>query len=336
MLTVLALLSAGSAPAGCFNGGAFVGAQAGFARLMLKKEAAAKPITQADATAQIKKITDAAGIANLILTIDKVVFNKAPAADTYQVSIDLSDLKVGSADDKTKAAQRVVDALNKALAESSFKTAKTVTVVALNPATQADQFASADLAGAKVVTDWLSPDNTKKYSANLVAADAETKYTSNNGFAGIHAGYLGRVNDKCLVGGLVEGNWVFGKGLTPDGGVEDKDTFARFNAGVFLRAMFNLTHNFMAGADLGFAMQEFRQFKQDASGANTKDKESKFFWNPAARVVLGFALTDNILATAHFGGVFPMLKQDSLRSTAVKTKYSNWNGGVGISYAFGA
>lgn len=334
MLTVLALLSAGSAPAGCFNGGAFVGAQAGFARLMLKKEAAAKPITKADADAKITSIMTAAG--NITFAADKAAFNKPLAAGTYQVSIDLSDLNANVAADKTTAAQRVVDAFNKALADSNFKTATTVTVVALNSSVQGAAFTLQDLTGAKVVTDWLSADNAKKYSANLVAADAETKYTSNNGFAGIHAGYLGRVNDKCLVGGLVEGNWGFGKGLTPDGGVEDKDTFARFNAGVFLRAMFNLTHNFMAGADLGFAMQEFRQFKQDASGANTKDKESKFFWNPAARVVLGLALTDNILATAHFGGVFPMLKQDSLRSTAVKTKYSNWNGGVGISYAFGA
>jgi len=176
------------------------------------------------------------------------------------------------------------------------------------------------------------------YSAKLVKADGEQKYSSNNGFAGIHAGYLGRVNDKFLVGGLVEGNWVFGQDMKVDSNAI-KDTNARFNVNVFLRALFNMTEKFMVGADIGFSGQEIRQPKQNAAvDANGKtkssDKESKWFWNPAARLVLGVALTENILATAHFGGVFPMMKQDSL-DKSVKAKYSNFHGGVGISYAFG-
>lgn len=333
MLTVLALLSAGSAPAGCFNGGAFVGAQAGFARLILKKEAAAKPITQAIADKAFDTVV--AALSNpASYTMYDAVADKA-AVDA------LKDFDAGVATLKVPVAGATPASINAAFVAFVRQIPSAQDLTSVKIALIGDAQAKANFANtlaAMVTAVGVEVAKIKKADvvAGLVAADAETKYTSNNGFAGIHAGYLGRVNDKCLVGGLVEGNWVFGKGLTPDGGVEDKDTFARFNAGVFLRAMFNLTHNFMAGADLGFAMQEFRQFKQDASGANTKDKESKFFWNPAARVVLGFALTDNILATAHFGGVFPMLKQDSLRSTAVKTKYSNWNGGVGIAYAFGA
>jgi len=68
----------------------------------------------------------------------------------------------------------------------------------------------------------------------LVNAEAEGKYTSNNGFAGVHAGYLGRMNDKLLIGGLVEGNWVFGKDLKLDlTDAEVKDTAARFNVNAY-------------------------------------------------------------------------------------------------------
>ena len=331
LLSTLLLATAGTS-AGCFNGGALVGAQAGFMRANLKQEAKAKPISEADAQSQVTKLL---AIAPAFST-DADAFAKIQESkdDTYNVLVNLSSFDNATDAGKASAGAAFVAALDKAFKSDSFKTAKTFTIQILNKTGK--EFAAADFSGLKVVTDFVAAENTKKIVATIVKSDQEVKYTSNNGFAGIHAGYLGRVNDKFLVGGLVEGNWVFGQDMKKDS-VEQKDTSARFNVNVFLRAMFNLTEKFMAGADLGFSGQEIRQLKAGAvSSSSTKssDKESKWFWNPAARLVLGVALTENILATAHFGGVFPMMKQDSL-DKSVKAKYSNFHGGVGISYAFG-
>lgn len=337
LLSTLLLATAGTS-AGCFNGGALVGAQAGFMRAILKQAAKATPIKEDEAKSKIDSLA-AAGIA----VSSKDAYAKASEGLdkdlNYTIKIDANGLDKTKDEDKKALIAKYVAAFNAASVAEGIKTAKTVKVLVLVNDEAAKAFGDADLNTArsdKSVTDLLTEENKKKLAKALVASDAEVKYTSNNGFAGIHAGYLGRVNDKFLVGGLVEGNWVFGQDMKVDSNAI-KDTNARFNVNVFLRAMFNLTEKFMAGADLGFSGQEIRQLKAPlAAGTTAKssDKESKWFWNPAARLVLGVALTENILATAHFGGVFPMMKQDSL-DKSVKAKYSNFHGGVGISYAFG-
>lgn len=324
MLSLLALSFAGSAPAGCFNGGALVGAQVGYMYLKLKQEAKAKPITKAEADA-----------------FYNVVRESLADEGMYAVSDDKDVIKsIKEFNEVSKVATLVITSTDELKSEALYKKLagfaglRGVRIVLLTDKAGKDKFDKA--AAAKIATDFLGKE--EDFSGKLVKADGEQKYSSNNGFAGIHAGYLGRINDKFLVGGLVEGNWVFGQDMKVDS-VAVKDTSARFNVNIFLRAMFNLTEKFMVGADLGFSGQEIRQLKSTATvaaGATAKssDKESKWFWNPAARLVLGVALTENILATAHFGGVFPMMKQDSL-DKSVKAKYSNFHGGVGISYAFG-
>lgn len=329
MLILLALAAAGAAPAGCFNGGALVGAQAGFSHIIIKRLAKDKAISKDDATKVIDAIIAAAGGNVDLFTAD------SSSTDTTKITDDKADVYVSvpKGADADKIAQATADELSK-LKSNSKLTISSITYkidAADNWATYFDATGKAasvlkDAFAKTVLTDFAK--NKDALVKTRVNDDAEMKYTSNNGFAGLHVGYLGRVNEKFLVGGLVEGNWVFGQDMKVDSTAE-KDTSARFNANLFLRAMFNLTGNFMAGADLGVAFQEIRTLKE----VGKTDKESKWFWGPAARLVLGVALTDNILATAHFGGVFP-IKQDHFRKD-FKAKYSNFHGGVGISYAFG-
>jgi len=333
MLTLLALACAGTpASTGCFCGGAFVGAQAGFTRITLKKEAKAKAISKDDAGKLFDNITSSLKDAASYTAVTKA------DADTTKVDakVKLVRVDVKSGDDAAtinKAVSKALEGFTTTDGISALKGFDSVKVIVAGDTTAPAAFDAT--AKTAVVADVTKNINTLKRDdvvKSIVAADAETKYTSNNGFAGLHAGYLGRVNDKFLFGGLVEGNWVFGQDMKNDQTSQDeKDTKARFNASAYLRAMFSLTEKFMAGADLGFSGQEIRQLKE----VGKTDKESKWFWNPAARLVLGVALTDNVLATAHFGGVFPMIKQDSLKDASVKAKYSNFHGGVGISYVFG-
>lgn len=330
MLSLLGLVLASTpASTGCFNGGAFVGAQGGFTHIMLKRLAKDKAITKDEAEKQVKLFAEAAP-SFVEKSAKKADYDdvKTFDADTYSVKVDLTDLKTATGDDLKTAATRVVDAIKAAVKTDDGRKSKSVKLLVLQDKAAADFTGS--LAGADAFKDFKDEKKRDAFAKELVNSEAEAKYTSNNGFAGLHVGYLGRVNDKFLVGGLVEGNWVFGQNLKEDK-EELKETKARFNVNVFLRAMFNLTDKFMAGADLGFSGQEIRQEKE----VGKKDKESKWFWNPAARLVLGVTLTDNILATAHVGGVFPMMKQDSLKDKSVKAKYSNFHGGVGISYVFG-
>jgi hypothetical protein len=335
MLTLLALASAaGAAPAGCFNGGALVGAQAGFSHIEIKRLAKDKAISKDDAD----KVFDALA-SILTATFEGADNNTDEGKKTTTTDKDgntkvyVSISKDAKADDVAAAFKKEIDGLR------NSSTLKITSVTLQTDPTEAGAWtnggANFDAAGKptgiladgiKKATDALGKKDD--FTKVRVALDAETKYTSNNGFAGIHVGYLGRVNEKFLVGGLVEGNWVFGQDMKVDSTAE-KDTSARFNANLFLRAVFNLTGNFMAGADLGVSFQEIRTLKE----VGKTDKESKWFWGPAARLVLGVALTDNILATAHFGGVFP-IKQDHFKKD-FKAKYSNFHGGVGISYAFG-
>ena len=318
MLSLLALLSAGSAPAAGFAGGALVGAQAGYSYINLKRLAKDKATTKAQADAAVGVI---AAVVDASFTAD------ANAATKYDAATDTLTVRIEKGDDAAAAVQKVTDAVS-----GYAKTVKVLNVVVANAVLNADTKIGDTAADAAVAFKAaFAKSKSEDVSKTFVNAEAEGKYTSNNGFAGVHAGYLGRVNDKFLVGGLVEGNWVFGKDLKLDlDDKEVKDTSARFNVNAYLRAMFNLTDKFLAGVDLGVAGQEIRKLKE----AGKTDKESKWFWGPAARLVLGVSLTDNILATAHFGGVFPV-KQDHFDKD-FKAKYTNFTGGVGISYAFGA
>lgn len=335
MLTLLALASAAGTPSCGFNGGALVGAQAGFMHIMHKKLAKDGAITKDMADTKVKLFADAVGAAAAYdfkdSATDKAAYDNTKDFDNevYTLKIDLTALKAAG-DDLKAAAGKVVDAFNTALRSESFAKAKTVKVLVLHDKAKAD-FSTVSLNTQEAVKAAVTDSERTRLSKSFVDADAELKYTSNNGFAGIHVGYLGRVNEKFLAGGVVEGNWVFGQDIKQDS-VSLKDYSARFNANVFLRAMFNLTEKFLVGADLGASFQEIRKPKDVQTGTTT-DKESKWFWGPAARLVLGVALTDNILATAHVGGVFP-IKQDHW-DKSFKAKYSNFHGGVGISYAFG-
>jgi|GEM_PF-6171126 len=323
MLSLLALLSAGTAPAAGFAGGALIGAQAGYSYINLKRLAKDKAITKDEAG----KLYDA------IYTSLTTAANYTPydtVADAAAIAALKDDEKAGTVVVKVSSPKKVEDYVQAFETLKGKRGVKVVQVAVVTDAAGKGAFnAGVIVAGIKTELDKVKRDDVVKA---LVNEDAEGKYTSNNGFAGVHVGYLGRVNDKFMVGGLVEGNWVFGKDLKLDlTDKEEKDTSARFNVNAYLRAMFNLTEKFMVGADLGVAAQEIRKLKE----VGKTDKESKWFWGPAARLVLGVSLTDNVLATAHFGGVFPMMQQDHF-DKSFKAKYTNFTGGVGISYAFGA
>jgi len=326
MLSLLGLVLASTpASTGCFNGGAFVGGQFGFTHVKLKQEAKAKD--KAITKEKADKIFDVLDNAQYEALDGKNEADKDKIKQYKEKEFDKGTARLVFAN-----IDEIEEKLRTLLSKEGGKEGSLQKVIFYVETDATDKVAVTDQAKKKV-QDAIGKEK-KEFSEKLVAADGEQKYSSNNGFAGLHAGYLGRVNDKFLVGGLVEGNWVFGQDMKVDKEKKD-DVKARFNVNVFLRAMFNLTDKFMAGADLGFSGQEIRQPKAAQTAGDKKtDKESKWFFNPAARLVLGVTLTDNILATAHFGGVFPVMKQDSL-DKSVKAKYSNFHGGVGISYVFG-
>lgn len=348
MLALLTLLSAGSAPACGFNGGALVGAQVGFSCMNLNVKAKEKGMTK-EAAAKVADAAIAAASGNVDLFTTDAATDKNSTKTTDGKTDVYVTIPAGKAGDADVIAKAIADELKQ------FKDSSELTISSMTFKVDAADAAAYNMwfgpaAGAPAVAPVRALansvlDNAFKKSVLTdivngkdafvkarVAVDAAKEYTSNNGFAGLHLGYLGRVNDKFLVGGLAEGNWVFGQDIkNKDDSNEKTETSARINMNLFLRAMFNLTEKFMVGADVGASFQEFRTLKE----VGKTDKESKWFWGPAARFVLGVAFTDNILATAHIGGVFP-IEQDSFKTIKdVKTKYSNIHGGVGISYAFG-
>jgi len=339
MLTTLlvSLASAQAAGPACSIGGAFVGVQGGYNYLMLKKEQAANPITEAQANKFLDVLTSIAGPTVTWQADDTIT--KSTAIDDKGIAtvvVDISGIDF-SKPDVLKAVTAAFDAERAKLqSDTNFKKLSSIASVTLKTKDvkmTTDVRARLPIMQKNIADQMAKLDDKEKAEAvkQLVQADAEIKFNAHNGFAGVHAGYLGRINPNFLLGGLVEGNWVFGQKLRVDTTAISPETTARINLGIYLRAMFNLTESFMAGADLGFSGQEIRT----AKAGSTTDKESKWFWNPAARVVLGLALTENVLATAYFGGVFPMLKQDHFLDKTVKAKYSNFHGGIGISYAFG-
>ena len=336
MLLLGLLSAAATGTTGCgFNGGAFVGAQGGFNHIEIKRLAKDKAINKDDAKKLVGIFSSVGTFDFKNTATDKDAYNNTKTFEgtTYRVKVDLTDAKSAAGDDLKAAGQKIADAIKAATLTADARQAKTVEVVLLQDGTKADFSAVAANLAATDALKALSDNKAQEKTIDaLVASEAEAKYKSNNGFVGVHAGYLGRVNDKFLAGGLVEGNWVFGQDMKVDSETQ-KDTAARFGANLFLRAMFSLTNNVFAGADLGASFQEIRKKKDGSTSNDSKDKESKWFWGPAARLVLGVALTDNILATATAGGVFPV-KQDHFNKD-FKAKYISWNGGVGISYAFG-
>lgn len=343
MLTLLALVSAaGTGSTAGFAGGAFVGAQAGFAHIEIKRQAKDKAATKEDAGKAYDALTAGLADAKSYTVYD----SKADADDIKKIKdfdSGIATVKVTISDKADSDA--IVKAIGAALddykknniADIKSSDFKGVNIAILGNAGQKIAATDDEKAKlAKAVSDVAAKNKKDDFVKEIVNLDAEGKYTSNNGFAGLHVGYLGRVNDKFLAGAIVEGNWVFGQDMKFDlTSTTEPDTKARFNVNAYLRAMFNLTGNFMAGVDVGVSGQEIRTKKKDAAADNKSNNESNWFWGPAARLVLGVALTDNVLATAHFGGVFPIKQDHFKRDSGFKAKYTNFTGGVGISYVFG-
>ena len=339
---LLGTISAGSACG--FKGGALVGAQAGYTYAQLKKLTKTGAITQTEAETAIGVLATA------LTTATTYGFEKVAAsgpATNYDAAVAGYDsttktltIKVGTKGD-TAATNATVAALVVAEAQryaaNIDKGLTTVKILVVHNASTAP-----DGTGV-VAVDAVKNFDKKAASTKRFQMDAETKYTSNNGFAGLHVGYLGAMNDQFLLGGLVEGNWVFGQDMKNDvTSTTETDMALRFNANLFLRAMFKVQERFMIGADVGARFQEIRTKKLGTATTSTSssDKDSKWYWAPAARFVLGFSASENVLATAFVGGSLP-IEQDSVKTlggvdqSGSKAKYFDVTGGVGVSYAFG-
>ena len=157
MLSTLLLASFAGTSDGCFNGGALVGAQAGFARINLKQEAKASPIKEDDAKSKIELLAAAAATFS-----DKDAYGKASEGLdkdlNYTIKIDASGLDKVKDEDKKALIAKYVAAINAASVAEGIKTAKTVKILVLN-SEGAKAFDVAELDAArkdKSVTDLLT------------------------------------------------------------------------------------------------------------------------------------------------------------------------------------
>ena len=185
----------------------------------------------------------------------------------------------------------------------------------------------------------------KKAGINLTdekIKEYENKATdsSNNGFFGAHIGYLGDISEKLSLGGLVEGNFLFGSDIKNQEIKGDTKVKARFNFSPYFRIVFSNCGRFMIGTDLGTTIQEIRFPKIDRKTNKEDGRKSRWYWAPAGRLVVGCSFTESILGTAFLGGALPMIKKDleyldGSTTDSLKIKYGNWNVGLGVSYVFG-
>jgi hypothetical protein len=234
---------------------------------------------------------------------------------TFNIKVDLSSLSTANPEDVKKAIGIVEDAIKTAI-KTTHNISKIETIL-LRIFKQGNN-------------DWntaLSQSICSKYTllkpedlSKIIEEYAKTECTANNGFVGLHLGFLCPTKTNLSLGVVGEAGTMFGSKLKNETNTMP-DCKARFTASTHIRALADLTTAVRAGFDFGVAFNEVKP-----TGGGT----SKWFVAPSARFVVSLKIKENIMATAFVGKIFPMTKPDW--DDTFKAKYKSVSGGVGVSY----
>jgi len=336
MSLLLALASAGTMPAAS---GAGIGIHAGVVYNQIKQLAAAKTLTKDEATTAINTIGAQLTGLTVPTLLNDAQFAAAPSGlNGTALNIKVPVASMANADTAKAYVLDQIKTLTKGLTADQIKAIATVTVNGQAGGTLTNSNLQTVVQG---IAAGLSQAEKDALISGLVDQFAEIKYTGTTGLIGAHAIYLHNFNNNFGLGALLEAFFEFSKNFkNKTSSAEFKDFTPRFGANILARFVYHISHNAFVGADAGLNITEFRypnDKTKTTNNNNSSNQSSKWLWAPMARAVVGFNLSNNLVATITAGGAYGFSSQDFKEIGATnKVKYYMVQGNVGITYFFGA
>lgn len=350
-----------SVSAQCFQGGKFiVGVQAGGKHILLHKFKKDKALSKEEVDKFFDDVLRMLGDENSYKLYNKITdtatvqtlesFDPDSVADTVTVKVFTDDTNITDETDMEALESIFPNSMKNPIQDAIRSVLKR-----LKPSKQIKNFRVAlltdipdSIIGDVIVKD-IKKDSAKNVAKNLrelkkddivrqwMLEDKEDKFRSNNGFVGMHLGYIHPVSKALAFGFLAEGDYVLGENVAlikDDDENIRKKIEPRFNVNLLLRTMVRLNDRAVAGVDMGMSFQEMKMFTQTTLG---KTKNSTVWpFNPTARVFMGIMLPGNTMATVYLGGTFPVFRQgeksDKKGKEGVKVSLSGISTGISFSF----